>query len=198
MQKIQFTIILVLISSLSAFAQYKMEISANYNIPSSSEFSDNFDNGIGAKGEIHYYFENTGFSTSILLGVNSFRGTKGYEQELEDRNPTLFEYDYEIHYFTIPVMFSANYTFFRENKFNLVLGLGAGVQFMELKEKQIGKYTSDTQKESYNEFAMNESIELLYNLTKDIAVSVQADYNNTFGDQSISYYGFSVGLLYKI
>ncbi len=198
MRKIHLTLISLLISSASLLAQYKMEISASYNVPSSSEFSNEFKNGFGATGEIFYFFEDSDFSTSIILGVNSFRGTEESEQALKEENPTLFEYDYEIHYNTFPVLLSANYTFMSEKKFNIMLGFGAGIQFMEHKKKLIGKYTSDTQKETSNEFAIKPSLVLSYAITKGIAISVKGSYNNTMGQTYISYYSFNLGMLYNI
>ena len=198
MQKIKITIILILFSSISAFAQLKMDISASYNLPYSTNFGDNFNNGYGGTGEFFYYINETGFSTSFLIGINTFRATSEYEQELADSNPTLFDYDYRIDFFAFPVLIGANYTMFHEENFNLRLGVGAGVQFMELKKKLIGKYVSDTHKDSYNEFTIYPNIGVSYKINNTMDISLKGGYNQTFGDLGLSYFDFRLGLQYEI
>jgi len=198
MQKIKLTILLIVFSSMSVFAQQKMDISGSYNLPISSSFSDKFQNGYGATGEYYHYIDSSGFSVSFLLGINVFRATKDYEQELEDSNPTLFNYDYRIDFFSFPVLVGANYTLFKEKKFNLRLGLGAGVQFMELKKKLIGKYVSDTHKDTYNEFVIYPNIGVSYKLNDSMDISLKGGYNQTFGDLGISTLDFRLGLQYEI
>ncbi|MCK5907156.1 MAG: hypothetical protein KAG37_06165, partial [Flavobacteriales bacterium] len=87
MQRINLIIIFVLTSTISAFAQLKMDISASYNLPTSTSFNEKFQNGYGGTGELFYYIDSTGFSVSFLGGINVFRATSDYEQELEDSNP---------------------------------------------------------------------------------------------------------------
>ena len=198
MQKFKITIILILISSMSVFAQIKMDISANYNLPSSTSFNGKFQNGYGGTAELFYFLNDSSLSISFIGGINIFRATKEYEQELEDSNPTLFEYDYRIDYYTFPVLLGANYTLFREKKINLRLGLGAGVQFMELKKKLIGKYVSDTHQEYFNEFAIYPNIGISYEISEAIDISLKGGYNQTFGELSLSYLNFGLGLQYEI
>lgn len=198
MQRINLSIIILLISTVSVFSQVKMDLSASYSIPSSSSFGDKFDNGFGGTAEFYYLFNNSGFSASLLLGINTFRGTEEYEKELKDSNPTLFEYDYEIHYNSFPVMLAANYTFFREDKFNLRVGLGSGVQFMELKKKLIGNLVSDTNKEHFNEFAIYPNIGISYEIYDNVDLALKSGYNQTFGEMEISYIDFRIGIQYNL
>jgi hypothetical protein len=198
MQKIKITIILLLFSSISVFAQLKMDMSAFYNIPISTSFNEKFQNGYGGTAELFYLINDTGFSASFLVGMNVFRATKEYEQELEDSNPTLFEYDYRIDYFTFPVLLGANYTLFHEKKFNIKLGFGAGVQFMELKKKLIGKYVSDTHKDNFNEFAIYPNLGISYKINDTMDISLKGGYNQTFGELGLSYLNFGLGLQYEI
>jgi hypothetical protein len=198
MQKIKITIILLLFSSISVFAQLKMDMSAFYNIPTSTSFNEKFQNGFGGTAELFYLINDTGFSASFLVGMNVFRATKEYEQELEDSNPTLFEYDYRIDYFTFPVLLGANYTLFHEKKFNIKLGFGAGVQFMELKKKLIGKYVSDTHKDNFNEFAIYPNLGISYKINDTMDISLKGGYNQTFGELGLSYLNFGLGLQYEI
>jgi len=198
MQKIKITIILLLLSTISVFAQLKMDINAAYNIPISSSFSDKFNNGFGGSAELFYSINDSGFSVSFYGGMNMFRATKEYEQELEDSNPTLFEYDYRIDFFTFPVLLGANYTLFHEKKFNLRLGLGAGVQFMELKKKLMGKYVSDTHKDNFNEFAIYPNIGVSYKINDTMDISIKGGYSQTFGELGLSYLNFGLGLQYEI
>ena len=198
MQKIYILTILLIISTTSIFAQLKMDISTSYNLPNSTNFNDKFNNGYGVTSEIFYYIDSTGFSASLLFGINTFRATKEYEQELEDSNPTLFDYDYQINYHTFPIMLAVNYTLFREEKFNLRLGLAGGIQFMELKKKLIGDYVSDTNKEHFNEFAVYPNIGVYYEIIEGVDVVVKGGYNQTFGEAGISYIDFKVGFQYEI
>ncbi len=198
MQKIKITFLLVFFSSISAFAQLKMDVSGNYNLPFSTNFGDKFENGYGGSGEIFYYINNTGFSASFLFGINTFRATSEYEQELEESNPTIFDYDYRIDFFSIPVLLGINYTMFHEERFNLRLGVDAGIQFMELKKKLIGKYVSDTHIDNYNEFAIYPNIGVSYEISDSIDLSLKSGYNQTFGDLGISYFDFRLGIQYEI
>jgi len=180
------------------FAQFKMDICAVYNIPNSKGFSHNFQNGYGGAAEIHYFIKDSGFSTSLLFGISGFRATKEYEQELEDGNPTVFEYDYQINYYTFPLLLSANYTFLREKKFNAILGIGFGGNFMEEKHKQIGEYTSDTEKTHYNEFAVYPKLGFSFAVANDLAIIAKAGYNITFGKNEIQYFDINFGLIYDL
>jgi len=198
MQKTYILTLILITLTTSIFAQLKMDISASYNIPTSTNFNDKFNNGYGVNGEIFYSINNSGLSASLVFGINEFRATKEYEQELEDGNPTIFDYDYQINYYTFPLMLAANYTFFREEKFNLRIGLGGGIQFMELKKKLIGDYVSDTNKENFNEFAIYPNIGISYEIIEGVDVIVKSGYNQTFGEAGISYLDFKIGLQYEI
>jgi hypothetical protein len=187
-----------MLGSVSTFAQIRMEMSANYNIPISTDFKSHFQNGFGGTAEVYYYFNESNFSGSFLLGFNSFRGSKEYEKELADSNPTIFDYDYEIHFFSFPIIASVNYTFFRQKKFNLDLGFGAGVIFSEEKKKLVGKYTSGSQSKDFSEFAIYPSLGVSYEVANDIAISLKGSYNQTFGTLDMSYFGLKLGILYDI
>ncbi len=198
MKKINLTLIIILINTISIFAQLKMDISTSYNIPTSSSLNEKFNNGYGATGELYYSFNDSGLSASLLLGITTFRATEEYEKELENSNPTIFEYEYQIHYNAFPVMLAANYTLFRDKKLNLRLGLASGVQFMELKKKLIGKHVSDTHKDNFNEFAIYPNIGVSYKVYDGIDVSLKSGYNKTFGEVSISYLDLRIGIQYDI
>jgi len=198
MRNINLTILIFLVTATSTFAQMKMNIRTNYNIPTSSNFDESFNNGIGATGELFYFINETNFSASMLIGMTTFRATEEYEQKLEDSNPTLFDYDYRINYYTFPVIVAGNYTFFNDDKFNLRIGFGAGVQFMELKKKLIGTYVSDTHKDYFNEFAIYPNIDFSYEIGNKIDLSISGSYNQTFGDLNISYVSAQLGIQYEI
>jgi len=190
--------LLLVLGTSTLFAQYSMELSANYHIPISSEFSNQFKNGYGGNMEIIYQFKESGFSASILFGLNGFRAQKKYEETLAENNPTIFDYEYQINYFSFPLMTNLNYIFFKNKEFHLITGMGVGMEFMELKEKQFGKYTSDYRKEKFNEFAIYPQIGFSYNLTKDIAIITKGGYHQTFGKKSLSYLDIKLGVIYKI
>jgi len=197
-QKIQLSFVLFLLSTITLFGQYSMEVTANYNIVSSSEFNEQFKNGYGGNMEIIYQFQESGFGASILFGLNGFRAEQSYEQKLADNNPTIFTYEYKINYYSFPLMAQGKYTFFREKDFNILAAMGLGMEFMELKEKQFGKYTSDYRKEKFNEFAIYPNIGLSYKLVSDVAIVLKSGYHKTFGKKSLSYIDIKLGLIYKI
>ena len=198
MYKLITIISVVIFSTTYSFSQFKMDITTNYSLPQSTDFVNNFQNGIGFTAEIHHFYKETGISGSILFGFNSFRAKNSFEEEYKNTNTTIFEYDYELNYYTFPVMLSANYTFFHEKKFNAILSFGFGGNFMEYKKKQIGEYTSDTKKEYYNEFAIYPNMGFSYLFAKDMSVLLKGGYNMTFGDQNIAYIDFRIGIAYNI
>jgi len=197
MKKTYFLFLLFFISIFSANAQYKMEISANYNIPISNNFKNDFHNGWGGRGEIHYFFKETGFSASILFGLDGFRANKEVEDALIDTS-LIFDYNYEVHSFNFPLFAKANYTFFHEQKFNITLGFGIGGLFMEYKAKQIGEYTSDTEINYFNEFGIYPSLGISYKLSDDVSFSISSGLNMSFGDRNIQYLDIKSGLIYSI
>ncbi len=190
--------ILLVISSIQASAQYRMSITTNYNLPQSTDFKSDFKNGWGGSGELYYFIKETGFSASLLFGLNGYRGTPETEQALKDSNSTINDYNYKINHYNFPLFVSANYTFFYRNKFNVILGLGFGGIFMEHKEKQIGKYTSSTRSNKYNEFAIYPSIGISYEFMRDISFLIKGGYNMSFGDKQIQYIDINAGIIYKI
>ena len=196
--KILILFIITVFLSIQTQGQTKIFISGNYNIGTSHLLKDNFKNGYGATAEIHHFFNETGFSASLLFGLNSFRATSDFEQELENNNPTLFDYDYQIHYNNFPIFVSGHYTFFNKKKFNIMTGIGAGVNFIEYKRKQIGDITSDTEKDHYTEFAIYPSLGISYKIFSDISIMAKGSLNKSFGDQKIEYYSLSLGLIYNI
>ena len=198
MSKIILTVSLFIVGVLNLSAQYQMDITGNYNLPNSTEFKNQYNTGFGASADIHYFFKESSFSVSLLLGFNSFRGSNEFEQALKDSNITVFEYDYQINYYTFPVMVSANYTFFYDKKFHLIPSVGLGGNFMEMKKKQMGKYTSDTKKEYFNEFAIYPGLGVSYEIVEDVSFLVKSGYNVTFGSESISYIDVKIGIIYKI
>ena len=197
MRRTYFTILLILISFLSAKAQYKMDISANYNIPISSNFNNDFNNGWGGSGEIHYFIKETGFSASLLFGLQGFRAQKHVEDALIDTT-LIFDYDYEVHYYSFPVFLAANYTFFHQNDFNIIASIGIGGLFMEHKAKQIGEHTSETEITKYNEFGVYPSLGVSYKLSSDVSFIVSGGLNISFGDTKIQYLNIKSGLIYSI
>jgi len=197
MRKLYLSILIFFVAMLSANAQYKMEISATYNIPISENFSNDFQNGWGGSGEIHYFFKETGFSASVLFGLNGFRAKKEVEDALIDTT-LIFDYDYEVHYFSFPLFAKANYTFFREQKFNITLGIGIGGLFMEHKAKQTGKHTSDTNIEYFNELGLYNSLGISYELSPEISFIISSGINMSFGNKKVQYLDIKGGLIYSI
>jgi len=198
MYKFFIVIIIVMYSTMNIQAQYQMDILGSYNIPNSTDFKNNFQNGLGVTADIHYFFKKTGFSSSLTFGFSSFRATNNFEKKLKEENTTIFEYDYQINYYTFPLMVSANYTFFREKKFNAIASFGLGGNFMEQKKKQMGEYTSDTEKEYFNEFAIYPNLGISYAVAKDISIILKSGYNATFGTKELSYIDIKLGVIYKI
>jgi len=181
-----------------ASAQYRMSMTANYNLPQSTDFKADFKDGWGGSGEIYYFFKESGFSVSLLFGLNGYRGTPETETALKDSNATVNDFNYKINYYNFPLFLSANYTLFYENKFNIHMGLGFGAIFMEHKEKQIGKYTSSTRSSKFNEFAIYPSLGVSYEFMKDISFLLKGGYNMTFGEKQLQYIDINAGIIYKI
>jgi len=198
MKKSIFLLIFLFASSYYASAQYKMSITANYNIPQSSNFKDSFKNGWGGSGEIIYCFKESGFSASLLFGLNGYRGTEDTEAALKDSNSTINEFSYKINYYNFPLFLNANYTFFKEKKLNILVGFGVGAIFMEHKEKQIGKYTSSTRSNKYNEFAIYPNLGISYKISKGLDFLIKGGYNMTFGEKEVKYIDINAGLIYSI
>ena len=197
-RKITLGLLTVFLFSTSLFAQYSMEITANYSIPLSSEFSENFQNGYGGDMEVIYQFKESGFAAAIQFGLVGFRATKAYEKKLTDENQTIFTYDYKINHYSFPLIGHAKYIFFREKEFRIIAGMGIGVEFMETKEKQLGKYTSDYNRQVSNEFVLNPNLAVSYQIVDDIAVILKSAYHQTFGMLEISYVNINVGVVYKL
>ncbi len=197
MQRFFLFLLISIFAINTAQAQYKMSITANYNIPISSDFSDNFQNGYGANAEIHYFLKETGFSGSLLFGLNSFRGTDDYEKSLLDPN-LFYTHEYTANNYVFPVLVKGNYTFFRKNKFNVIGGIGVGVLFMEEKIKQTTEHTSETEKEKFNELGLYPSLGISYAVTPQVAVIINSGFNMSFGDKKIQYIDIRTGLIYKI
>ena len=197
MRRTYFIILLLLISFFSAKAQYKMDISANYNIPISSDFNNDFNNGWGGSGEIHYFIKESGFSASIIFGLQGFRAQQHIEDALIDTN-LIFDYDYRVNYYSFPLFVKANYTFFHQKDFNIIASIGFGGLFMEYKKKQIGKHTSETIITKHNEFGIYPSLGVSYKLSQDISFIVSSGLNISFGDSNIQYLSIKSGLIYSI
>jgi len=189
--------ILSIVFVYTAEAQYKMDVSATYNIPFSADFKNDFNNGYGVNAEFHYFIKKTGFSASLLVGLNGFRAKQAVEDALIDTS-LIFDYDYRVDYYVFPVFLKANYTFFMEKKFNIIVGMGIGGLFMEKKEKQTGEYTSDTNKEKFNEFGIYPSLGISYAVSPNISVILNSGFNMSFGKQELQYIDIRAGLIYEI
>ena len=195
----QFIILIsLIISSLYASSQYRMSMTANYNLPQSTDFKTDFKKGWGGSGELHYFIKESGFSVSLIFGLNGYRGTSETEAALKDSNTTINDYSYKINYYNFPLFLAANYTLFQKKKLNIHLGLGIGAIFMEHKEKQTGKYTSSTRSSKFNEFAIYPSLGLSYEFMKDISFLIKGGYNMTFGERKLQYIDINAGIFYKI
>jgi len=197
-KKITLGLLIAFLFSTSLFAQYSMEITANYSIPLSSEFSENFQNGYGGDMEVIYQFEESGFAAAIQFGLVGFRATKVYEQKLADGNQTIFTYDYKINHYSFPLIGHAKYIFFREKEFRIIADMGIGVEFMETKEKQVGEFTSDYKRHVSNEFVLNPNLAVSYQIVEDIAVVLKSGYHHTLGMMEISYININIGVVYKL
>jgi len=197
-RKILFSLLVSLFMSVSLFAQYSMEISADYGIPLSSEFSENYQNGYGGDMEITYQFKESAFGVGVQFGLVGYRAKKAYEKELAEANPTIFVYDYKINLYSFPLIVHAKYTFFRDGDFQVIPDLGIGVEFMEKKEKQIGTYTSDYNKHYSNEFTINPNLGVSYNMVDDIAAILKVGYHQTLGMYDLSHIDINLGIVYKL
>jgi len=191
---------LLIITSLFSSAQSKLAMSftGNYNI-GLNDLKDNYDNGIGINAEIYYYFNDSPFALSLSLGSNLFNASNEYKQAYTDAQQNrLDNFEYELKEYSIPILFSGNYRFFREKKFQISLGVGMGLYSITSKFKQIGEYTSDTQLNTDNEFGVYPHLGLMYEFSKGMGILLKGGYNQTFGTQSISYVDFRLGLIYQI
>lgn len=197
-KKLTLSFVLLIFTSIALFGQYSMEITASYNIPTSSDFKNGFQNGYGGNMEVIYDFEDSGLGVSVLFGLHGFGAKISYEEELAEANSTLFNYDYKISYYSFPLMLQAKYSFFKEKDFQLIGGLGLGMEFMEQKEKQMGVYTSDYRKEKFNEFAVYPNVGLSYKLAEGINGVLKSGFHQTFGKKSLSYIDLRLGIIYKI
>lgn len=196
--KIVFSLLVSMLMSVSLFAQWDMNISANYSLPLSTEFSKNYQNGYGGDMEISYQFKESGFGMGIHFGLVGFRANKAYEQELVDANHTIFVYDYKINLYSFPLLAHARYTFFRDDNFHIIPDIGIGIEFMEKREKQIGKHTSDYNKHYSNEFTINPNISVSYNMVDDVAAILKVGYHQTLGMYELSYVDINLGVIYKL
>jgi len=197
-KKITLSLLTLFLFSGPLFAQYSMEITANYSVPLSSVFSENFQNGYGGDMEVFYQFKETGFAAGLQFGLVGFRATKAYEQKLADENQTIFTYDYKINHYSFPLIGHAKYIFFREKDFRIIADMGIGVEFMEEKKKLVGEYTSDYSRHISNEFVLNPNLAVSYQIVDDIGVVLKTGYHHTLGMMEILYVNINIGVVYKL
>lgn len=197
--KIIYTLIIVIsYLQISAQSQFAMSFSGNYNI-GQQDLKDNFNNDLGLSSELYYYFKDSPFALSLSVSASVFHANDEYKKAYVDAQQNILDdFDYEIKQYSIPILFSGNYRFFRTKPFQLALGISTGLFSITHKLKQTSKHFSDTRIKTYNEFGIYPHLSLMYEAWSGIGLLLKGGYNQTFGEQSISYADIRFGLIYKI
>jgi len=192
--------LLFLSSSLliNAQSQLAMSFTGNYNI-GLQNFHNNFENGLGLTAELYYYFDDSPFAVSFSVSTSAFYANNEYKQAYTEAQKNILDaFNYEITQYSVPILVSGNYRFFRTKKFQLAFGLSAGLYSLTHKFKQTSKHFSDTRLNTKNEFGVYPHLSIMYEIFDNIGVLLKGGYNQTFGTHSISYADIRFGLIYKI
>ena len=183
---------------LSAQSQLAMSFTGNYNI-GLQDLQDNFDNGLGLTAELYYFFDDSPFAISLSVSTNAFYANEEYKQAYTAAQQNILDkFKYEITQYSIPILIAGNYHFFRNKKFQIGVGLSAGLYSLTHKFKQTSEHFSDTRLDTKNEFGAYPHASLMYEISDSIGLLLKGGYNQTFGTQSLSYTDIRLGLIYKI
>ncbi len=192
-------ILSILLSTIVGHAQSQLAMSftGNYNI-ANQNLENHFKNGIGGSSELYYFFKKSSFAISLSFSINQFGATSSYLNEYKRKQENILNFSYSINYYTIPVLLSVNYRFFKDKLLQPSIGIGAGYFSLTHKTKQRGEFTSDTQIKPYHEFGIYPHASLIFNLYDNIGLLFKTGYNLTLNDNNISYVDFRFGVIYKI
>ena len=193
-------VLLLILISYNSFAQSKLAMSftGSYNL-GMNDLHDNFENGFGINTEIYYFFNDSPFSLSFSIGTNVFNATDEYETAYTDAQQDIIpEFSYHINQYSIPLLFSGNYRFFRTKKFQPAIGISIGLYSVTDKFKQTSKHFSDTRLKTSNEFGAYPHISFMYKIATEMGIILKGGYNQTFGTKAIAYADIRLGLIYKI
>ncbi len=175
-----------------------MSFTGSYNI-ANEDLQSNFDNGFGGNVELYYFFKDSPLSISLGLSINQFIAKDNYLSTYKESQQNILDFTYSINYYTIPILASVDYRFFREKKFQPALGLSAGYYSLTHKIKQKGNLTSDTKITPFHKFGIYPHASFIYAFNNNMGVLLKAGYNMTFGDDNnVSYTDIRLGLIYKI
>jgi len=194
------TVLLLIVVMYNSFAQSKLAMSftGNYNL-GLNDLQDNFENGLGVNAEVYYYFNDSPFSISFSIGTNAFNATDEYEAAYTDaQQDRIPEFSYNIKQYSIPLLFSGNYRFFKSKKFQPAIGISLGLYSISNKFKQTSEHFSDTRLKTTNEFGVYPHLSFMYKIAKEMGIILKGGYNQTFGTKAISYADIRLGLIYKI
>ena len=181
-----------------AQSQLAMSFTGNYNI-GNQDLETSFNNGLGLNAEIYYYFDDSPFAVSFSIGTNSFLANDEYTKAYTDAQHNIIDgFTYKITQYSIPILLSGNYRFFRDKKFQVSVGLSLGLYSLTQKFKQTSSHFSDVRIDTKNEFGVYPHLGLMYGITDNIGIILKGGYNQTFGSESISYMDVRFGLIYKI
>ena len=195
-----FIIILIATSSIFSMAQSQLAMSftGSFNI-ANEDLKTNFDNGFGGNVELYYFFKDSPLSLSLSLSINQFVAKDEYLSTYKESQNNTLDFSYSIDYYTIPILASVNYRFFREKKFQPSLGISAGYYSLTHKIKQKGNLTSDTNISPYHKFGVYPHASLIYAFSDNMGILLKAGYNVTLGgENNVSYTDLRLGLIYKI
>jgi len=174
-----------------------MSFTGNYNI-ADKNLKDHFENGFGGSAELYYYFKDSPFAVSLSISINQFDASNNYLKEYKTKQQNIIDFSYSINYYTIPILASVNYRFFRNKTFQPSLGISAGYYSLTHKQKQKGEFTSDTRITPYHEFGIYPHLALTYAFSENMGVLLKTGYNITFNSNNIGYADLRLGLIYKI
>jgi len=194
--KIVLSVCFIGISGMS-YAQWRMSIAGSYNF-TTFDLHDNFHNGFGAHAAAYYYFNEAPFTASVSFGVNKFNAHSEYENAIEQEQHLAIDFDYKVRTYSVPMFVGADFHLFREKRIQALVGIDLGVNAVTYKVKQIGNYTSDTEKDIQYQFGIYPHIGAVIRVADDMGILVKGGCNRTFGDRDISYADLRLGLVYKI
>ncbi len=190
------TILLVSLSFLVQ-AQLKMSFTGSYNLRQ-GDLKEHYQNGYGIHTGVFYQFEDSPWSSSLNLGYQVFNAEKDFEASYKAMQQSLFDFDYEIRTYAIPISLNAHYRVFEKQKLHVNLGMGTGVNFYINHIKQVSQHFSDEIQKEKAQFMISPQLSIVYGLFDDIALMLHSGYTHTFADDKIHHYNINLGILYHL
>lgn len=190
------TIILVF-TSFFVQAQFKMSFTGSYNW-AQGDLKEHYQNGYGIHTELFYQFKDSPWSSSLKLGYQIFEANDNFEANYKVMQQNIFDFDYEIRTYAIPISMNAHYQLFKEYKLQVDVGVGAGVNFYINNIKQVSKHFSDEIKREKTQFIISPQLSIIYGLCDDISLILQGGYNHIFANNKIHHYNTNLGIIYYL